>query len=360
MRFLRKVPKLTVILVLVLSMTTGAEVHAPSPAVAKPSQLPAVGVNFHGMWNDYTDSDRSAVLDKLATAGVRWVRIDIGWSWFEYAGKGRVDQAMLARADKLVDSARHRGINVLFMVSNTPQWANGGLAENIPPTNPADYAEFMRFLADHFRGRVAAWQIWNEPNLDVFWSTTDPVQYAALVRATYPEIKSSDPNATVVVGGVSLNDDPWLGQMFDAGIAGSYDVLAVHPYQSPSDREPEFPDDGRIWTMDHIRVVRALMVARGDGAKDLWATEFGWSSHPNTGIEVPGERGVTEAVQAEFLKRSLRFFADQHPYVTNVFWYNARTKATGSVHQDGFGLLRRDLTEKPAYKALKTTLRSTR
>ncbi|HEV2068751.1 MAG TPA: cellulase family glycosylhydrolase [Acidimicrobiales bacterium] len=349
MRFLRKVPKLTVILALVLSMTTGAEVHAPSPAVAKPSQLPAVGVNFHGMWNDYTDSDRSAVLDKLATAGVRWVRIDIGWSWFEYAGKGRVDQAMLARANKLVDSARHRGINVLLMVSNTPQWANGGLAENVPPTDPADYADFMRYIAGQFAGRVAAWQIWNEPNIDVFWSTTDPAQYAGLVRAAYPAIKSADPNAKVVIGGVSLNDDPWLSRMYDAGVTGSYDVLAAHPYQNPSDRGPEFPDDGNIWTLDHIRAVRALMVARGEVAKGLWATEFGWSSDV-----------VSEEVQADFLKRSLRFFAEQHPYVSNVFWYNARAKATGNLVEDGYGLLRRDLTEKPAYKALKTTLRSAR
>src|SRR5205814_368429 len=110
------------------------------------------------------------------------------------------------------------------------------------------------------------------------------------------------------------------------------------------------------WILDHIRAVHDLMVAKGDGAKPIWATELGWSSHANTGTEPSWALGVTEAQQADYIVRAINFFATTHPYVKNVFWYNERNKATGNVQEDNYGLLHRDLTPKPAYTALQTLL----
>src|SRR5688500_2161874 len=49
--------------------------------------IPAVGVQFHATWGDYNDTQRIALLDKLAAANIRWVRIDLGWRAFEENGK---------------------------------------------------------------------------------------------------------------------------------------------------------------------------------------------------------------------------------------------------------------------------------
>jgi beta-xylosidase/ribosomal protein L24E len=338
-----------------VSTLVASAVTTASPASAA-TVLPGVGVQFHATWADYTDAQRAAVLDKMAAAKVQWVRVDMGWSAMEERGRGVIAQYHVDVASRTIDMARARGIKVLGMLWATPAWANGGQAVGVPPTDVNEYARFAGWLAAQFKGRVAAWEIWNEPNLSHFWSTKDPVKYAAMVRASYPAIKASDPATQVVIGAVSNSDTPWLARMYDAGVRGFYDVLSVHPYQGISNLAPEVPDDGQIWTMDHVRTVRALMVQRGDGDKPIWGTEFGWSAHPNTGTEGTWQRGVTEAQQADYLARSLTWFAANHPYVTNVFWYNERQKATGDPHEDNYGLLTRDLNDRPVYTKLKEVL----
>ncbi|MDQ3758106.1 MAG: cellulase family glycosylhydrolase, partial [Actinomycetota bacterium] len=341
--------------VIALLGTFGQLAGSTAPAHAA-TATPVVGVQFKSTWSDYTDAERIAVLDKLAAANVKWVRIDVGWRSLEESGRGVISQWYLDRFSRTVDAARARGINVLATLWATPTWANGGQDRTVPPTDVNDYASIAQRVAAHMRGRVAAWEVWNEPNLTGFWAGKDPVKYAALVRAAYPAFKAGDPGAAVVAGAVSQNDTAWLTRMYDAGVSGSFDVLSTHPYQGPIDAPPELPDDGNHWIMDHIGAVRQLMVARGDAAKPIWATEFGWSSHPNTGTEAAWDRGVSEQTQADYLVRSLSWFAARHPYVTQVFWYTERNRSSGDIHEDSFGLLRQDLTEKPAFTALKGVL----
>ncbi|MDP8993049.1 MAG: cellulase family glycosylhydrolase, partial [Actinomycetota bacterium] len=166
------------------------------------ASTPSVGVQFHGTWSDYSDEDRLAVLDKLAAAGVDWVRIDLGWRTFQENDKAEVSEWYADRADRAVDAARERGLKVLATLLDTPSWANGGRAKQVPPSDPADYSRFARCAAAHFRGRVAAWEVWNEPNFESFWDGADPARYAALLRAAHPAIKAGDPEALVVAGAV--------------------------------------------------------------------------------------------------------------------------------------------------------------
>ena len=342
---------------LVTSATTAVGLAAATaPPASAAGALPAVGVQFHATWSDYNDAQRIAVLDKLAAAHIGWVRIDLGWQTFEETGKGQLQQWYVNVADQAINAANARGIKVLASLIGTPAWANGGQANNVPPSNMNDYADFARWAATHFRGRVAAWEVWNEPNQSAFWSTTDPGQYAAMLRAAYPAFKAGDPGATVVGGVVALNDDAWLARMYAAGARGSFDVLSTHPYQGPANAAPEVPDNGQAWVTDHIGAVHTLMVANGDGNKPIWATEIGWSSHANTGSEPTWKLGVSEQQQADFTVRTVQMLATRHPYVTNVFFYNERNKATGDPQEDNYGILRRDLTPKPVYGALQVLL----
>jgi len=326
---------------------------AATPSAGAVATLPVVGVQYHGMWSFYNDTQRAQVLDMMKAAGMEWVRIDMAWRGFEETGKGQYAAWYLNRANTIVNMARARGLKVLVTILDTPAWANGGGEKNVPPTNVSDYADFMRWMVGQFKGRVQAWEVWNEPNLSGFWSTEDPVKYAALVRAAYPAIKSVDPASQVVVGVTAGNDTDFLGRMYAAGIANSYDILSTHPYQGPANDPPEVPSEGKWWRMDHVKAVRQMMVNYGDGAKPIWATEYGWSSHENVGGEDPWMLGVSEAVQAEYLTRSLTWFKNAHPYVTNVFWYNERERVNGTVQDQFYGLLKTDLTPKPAYYALK-------
>ena len=331
----------------------------PAGAVLDPTDLPpCVGVQFHAMWSDYDDAERIEVLDKLAAAGIEWIRMDFGWSSVE-PRPGAWATWYLERADLVVDAARARGIKVLMSLGRTPSWANGGRDVNVPPTDFTNYAAAARYLAGHFRGRVSAWGVYNEPNISTgaFWTGT-AADYARLLQISYDSFKIGDPAAKVVAGHVVYSDDGWIRQMYRAGAADHFDVLATHPYQGVSNEPPAAPDNGTKWRMTHTPAVRDVMCEFGDCDKELWFTEFGWSAHRSPPNAPNWKRGVSEAEQAAYLVETIEQVRRRYPYVTNVFWYRERNGATGDPQLDNYGLMRRDLTPKPAYRSLQRHLRT--
>jgi polysaccharide biosynthesis protein PslG len=334
--------------------TTRATTTRP---VSSPLDGLAVGVQFHGMWTDYTDAQRLAVLDKMAAAHLRWIRIDMTWAGFEERCRACVNQWYLNRANFLVEAARARGLRVLVTLWRTPAWANSGAGELVPPAEPAEFGRFAGWVAARFKGRVSAYEIWNEPDSRDFFAG-DLEQYLALLRAAYPAIKLADPDARVVLGGPINNDTAWLAAAYRAGARPYFDVLATHPYMAPSDLPPETPDRNgtNIHLLAHVAAVRKLMVSRGDTDKPIWFTEFGWSTHPNSGGELAWMRGVTLEQQAEYTVRAIRFVRSNFPYVTTMIIYSDRNRATGNVQVDNYGILYRDLSEKPVYTALRAML----
>lgn len=336
-------------------VTVAGLTFAAPPAVARGIAPPNVGVHSHVLWEEYDAAMRTKELDELAAAHVGWIRLDIGWATLEQAGKGKLNQPYIDRINSVVNAARARGIQVFAMLWNTPKWANGGKDWIVPPTDPKEYARIAKLMAQRFKGRIAAWEIWNEPSSEFFWAG-DVKAYVDLVKVAYPAFKAGDPKSTVVVGGTVYNDDKWLGEAYDAGLHGFFDAISTHPYMGPSNAAPELIDVGTIWRMDHVRAVHQLMVDRGDGEKPIWFTEFGWSTHDNVAGAQAWEIGVTDALQAEFLLRAFTQIAENYPYVTHAFWYTARDVDSDDAHKASFGLLRRDFTPKPAYEALKTML----
>jgi polysaccharide biosynthesis protein PslG len=336
---------------LVLAAVAGRRPAVQAPATVEP---PEVGVQLHGMWSDYTDAERIAVLDKIAAAGLTWVRIDMGWSSFQERCGTCSGGWYLDRANLLVDAARARGLKVLVTIWRTPGWANDQAGELAPPAAAGDFGRFMSWLASRFRGRVSAYELWNEPDSKDFFTGTVG-QYAALVRAAYPAVKAADPEAQVVLGGPVNNDTGWLRSVYRSGVGGFFDVLATHPYMAPADLPPETPDRGgdNVHLLTHVAAVHRLMAANGDGDKPIWFTELGWSSHANTGGEADWRRGVSLEQQADYTVRAIELVRTRFPFVTNMIIYNERDRATGDAHLDNYGILRRDLSEKPVYAALR-------
>ena len=224
------------------------------PASAKAAVVgPEVGVQWHAVWSSYSDVQRVQVLDSVKASGMQWVRIDVGWDMIETNYRGERNAYWTSRLDDFIGMAVARGLKPMVMLYQTPAWARpSGTASNTPPSDPATFASFAGWAAARWAGRVAAWEIWNEPNLDGFWRGTDPAAYSRLVRLAYPAIKSADPRALVVAGAVSYNDDAFLAKMYAAGARGFFDVLSTHPYMGQADAAPEAGDDGTIWTMRHV------------------------------------------------------------------------------------------------------------
>ena len=124
------------------------------------------GVNAH-VPND-------AVADRIVEAGIEWVRIDFLWSKVEIE-RDVYDWRVY---DALVDRLEARGLEAYATLQGTPAWATSGPEFSGVPDDVAQWQEFVYLAAKRYRGRIAAWGIWNEPNLEHFWagSRTDYIE----------------------------------------------------------------------------------------------------------------------------------------------------------------------------------------
>ena len=361
-------------LVLVAALLGAAAFSLPFRSAAAATPPPAFGAQFHGMWSSYTDVQRTVVLDQLKASGATWVRVDVSWAMVQpnppsYPNSGYDLNWGVPKVDRVLQMVTARGLKPLVTFWLTPGWANGNAGERTLPTNVADYANAARWMAARHAGTVPAWEVWNEPNLPSFMTGADPVAYTRLLRAAYPAIKAGNSAANVVFGGPAHNDDTWIGRAYAAGAQGHFDTMSTHPYMGVADQAPETPDDGTKWTLTHVSAVRRLMDANGDAGKKVWFTEFGWSSHANTGLDLScgcnnWTRGVSEATQGDYLVRTLKLIQAHYPYVTHAFWYADRNRVQptdgdwGDLHNANYGLLYQDLTPKPVYTKVKAHLLS--
>ncbi len=319
-------------------------VSAPVHATAGPSTASS-GFGFAFPADVYSNrpADTDATFDLAAETHLRSVRLPVFWGLVQPRDAVSYDWTTV---DRLVTDASERGLRILASLSSTPGWAATPGARG-PYAKPAEHAAFGRFaavLAQRYRGKIGAYEIWNEPNGAAFYDPApDAISYTGLLRAGYAAIKNGDPAATVVGGalGAAVNTattaDPveFMRQMYAAGAAGSFDAFSFHPYQytdsfSAGWTTPNSP--GR-----QLAALRELMIANGDGNKKMWATEFGV---PTT--------SVSESRQSAMIGDFAQKWGEL-PFTGPIFYFTDRDRMTGNgVVEDNFGLLRTDRTAKDA------------
>ena len=306
------------------------------------------------------DADKERSVGATQGIGARWSRIHVQWREAEPQA-GMLNEWWIAEYEEAIDRSLAAGQRVVVMIYNAPAWASGSADRNTP-RRASDFASFAQRLAARFRGKVAGYEVWNEQNYERFWSGgPDPEEYTRLLRAAYPAIKSADPAAKVVFGGMSGNDYGYLEQAYAAGAEDHFDVLATHPYTYCGSSGPEERrrKDGRLRpdTFTAYRELRKTMVDRDD-ARPIWVTEFGWTTsggkcRPGSG-DWQGE--VSAAQQANFLRRGFELL-DRDSYVQVGIWYSLRDPhwLTGSPDdpEASTGLFTVDYGVKPAAVAFR-------
>jgi Cellulase (glycosyl hydrolase family 5)/Bacterial Ig domain len=294
----------------------------------------------------------------VSSLGVGWVRGFVSWAGLE-PSQGVIDQYQLTALDNGI-AALPLGTKVILDVVGTPRWESGSSSSAAPPRSAADYAAFLKTIAAHFAGRVAAWEIWNEEDAPLWWSGgPDPGAYAALLRAAYPAVKSVDPQAEVVLGGLTGNDYQYLSQLYDAGAKGSFDAVGVHTDTACSIVSPYSfmrAVDKRIsqWSFLGYRDVHDTILAHGDD-KPIWMTEIGWNTSPNvcdSGVSAGRKAaGVSYQAQATYLSQAYHCLAAD-PYVQVAIWFGLTDSSRSGRSYDSYGLLNANLQPKPAFAAM--------
>jgi hypothetical protein len=339
---------LIVVSLVVGALGAGQEARASTPGTFGGS----TGFSPGGLFVWQSADDLNADLDAIAASGARWVRMDLGWaSVEEHPGAYR-----WSAYDRAVDAARARGIDVLFILAYAPSWATGcaGTDKCMPTAdNVPAFGAFAGAAALHFRGRVAAYEVLNEPNQKWSARTPDPERYVAMAHAAYPAIKSADASATVLVGaagaiqtgGGQYGPFDWAKALWDSGIDGSFDAWSAHPYTFPA-----LPAEGGTehwsgwWAMVRIH---DFLAANGRDVP-MWMTEFGT---PTRG------KGYPDTYQSDAVLTAIDAAAS-YPWAGPLFLYALRDTGNGGGTEASFGLLHNDRSPKPAWQPLVDKLRT--
>lgn len=354
----------------------GAQANPVAPAVPAAAASPAgfgFGIQIHAPGGD----QRS--IDAVKDLGFNWVKQQVEWHRYE----GSPGQYDFGGLDVLVNQANAAGIHVLLSVVKAPAWARPGNADHSvegPPADPNTFASFLGALAAHFRGRVAAYEVWNEQNLHYEWGNEpiDPARYVRLLCASYQQIKANDPGATVISGAptptgvnnhLAMDDVNYLRGMYAAGLRGCSNAIGAHPsgFNKPASvgvgwsapGKTDFSGHRSFYFRGTMESYRSVMCAYGDCGKRLWATEFGWATVENTGAgPAPGYGYAgqnSEGEQAQYLVDAFNYARSQGGYGPMFVWNLNFAPVTGPHDEKAaFSIVRNDWSPRPAYHALKS------
>jgi polysaccharide biosynthesis protein PslG len=325
-----------VTLVALVALTPRAEGGDPSGPATEPL---AIGVVPQ---RGFDDAEARA----MKAAGITSIRVWFSWAQVE-GTRGQFDWGIADHA--VADNARG-GLTTLPFLFGTPAWAAAadlhscGECTSFAPRTAATRSAFAEFAAAAVRRYgpggafwaqrpgvpyrpIEIWQVWNEPNLSSFYRpTVDPSGYALLVQAASAAIRREDPNATVLLAGLTgtrtnvkrMSTHAFLTGLYSVPeIDESFDGIAVHPYSRTV-----------RGTIDQVEAVRSVASEHGDHP-DLWITELGWAS--------AGKRrwGLvkTPAGQARALRLTFERLIDNADRLDlrAVYWYAWRDTERGQA-----------------------------
>lgn len=321
------------------------------PAVAQPvsgqffnaTPLPPVldGDTRWGFNHVYPDA---TLQQKAREAGARWNRWEFRWDTIQPTS----GPEQWAPIDQVVDASLAHGLSVEAILISVPAWAREpsflprGLYLSWNDPNNL-WGRFVRDTVTRYKDKIRYWEAWNEPdNREVFWpgSTAD---YYQLLKVTYLSVKSIDPGATVLIGGLTYWDDPnfldnilTLMQRDPTARANSYyfDDLVWHQYSRPTD------------ILDRVTWSRARLNAT-IGPKGVWLNETNvpaWDESAYNNYH-PYQWAATAYEQASYVIQAFAYGVATN--TERVFVY--RFHDVGEAQ--AWGMVRGDGTYRPAYPA---------
>ncbi len=221
--------------------------------------------------------------------GVTVVRSDAPWGLIQPRPPGLAGPGWhWATTDSWVAAFARHDLTWEPILDYSAGWAKLCLGFCAPTTN-STYAAFARAVAARYGAGGSFWsehpklprrparifEIWNEENVPTYG--VPPERYASLYMAARNSIRSVDPSASVIVGGLAEDSGPYnpredypssyVQVMFASqpGLAGHVDGFGLHPYGATG-------LDVEEWTAHFRQTLDSL----GEGSAPIDITELGW------------------------------------------------------------------------------------
>ena len=324
-------------------------------ADADPVQLGSV---LHGALDEAVIYDRALVekeVERLAEkadpdpAGlVAW------WSFDDAAnpGRDRGPNGLHAGASRFygqrtAERAREHGIRTLGILGFPPKWASSAPEDAARPwVYKPDLDAWVRYVEAVTRkmaGLVDHWEIWNEPNIIVFWEPEPNAQdFMDVVKVGYEAAKRGNPKCTVITPGLAgagrgRHGIKFLDELIRLGLPEHCDAVSIHPYRQSTPEESDLVGD-----LEHI----ATMCEQHGGRRQLWVTEWCWTT------QIGG--GSTERRSALMTGRGIPL-ALSTGLMDRIIWFRLGDPGIDRFYSEhNYGLCYHDLTPKPSYFAFRT------
>ena len=316
----------------------------------------------------------------LCSMRANLVRLHVDWSQLQpgvYVPRGATDQApfrglpadpdltdrhpgdydpeYLTRLDQLIAWADQCQIRVIINLIGSPCWSIDPAPCRddtwiFDPPSPGSYGAVTADLLRRYP-QLYAIEVWNEPNRQ-FWKGT-PAQYAALANEAVAARYETGSQARILAGSFLMNGTPYLEQLYAAGMRGQ-DGISIHPYSRLCEEIcGPFTDPARRGSPFRRAITATHRVMRQHHDQGgLYLTEFGFPT-------CPAEACVSERTAARWLASSFDVAAT-YRYIKGLTAFSMRDFASGADPNPPWdmrsGILRHDLTLKPAFRAVKRTI----
>lgn len=215
-----------------------------------------LGIGFEKLDRGVFDPNKA--YDKVASIGVKRIRIQSGWMRTEKA-EGVYDFAWL---DEIVDNLLARKLqpwiclcygNPIYTDLAKPVFGAVGCPPISTEREREAWLRYVEATAAHFRGRVDLYEVWNEPDLAYSWrhreneefndavGLENAVEYGNFASATAQAVKSADSEARVI--GFAIANPRNLNYVSHAMSTGLYkyiDFVSFHVYSCRDNDRPDF------------------------------------------------------------------------------------------------------------------------
>lgn len=319
------------------------------PAPVRGADVPLPGVNV--ALEQYEGEALENALRRIAEGGFVWVRQTFYLGQI-VDGKGRFDWSVPDRIFAAL--ARYPQLRPVVVLDEFPP---------VPPADPERFADFAHAFASRYGRQVDVYQVWDEPNLAAHWGDgpVSPPAYADLLARTARAIRSADPDSLILLAGLAptvergplnLSEVRYLEQLYRAGAAPYFDIVAGKPYgfdTGPDDRRV----DENVLNFSRLILLREVMERNGDSGKAIWATQWGWNALPRGWEGGPSIWGQTdEATQAARTVAAFERARNEWPWLGAMILEHFQPSVAADDPHWGFALIGPDNVPRPVYNAV--------